>query len=149
MSEYVASFRDGQNIYYLSKEGRELVGCDKVRKKTIQARHYIMRNSIYIAFGCPSSWKNEMLLEIKDKVAVICDALFIKENRFHIVEVDHTQKMNKNRGKLERYKKLIELRAFQTQPKFIWITTTDYRRKQLLKLCEGLDVSVFTVSDFH
>jgi hypothetical protein len=149
MDPYLSSFRDGQNIYYLSKEGRELVGCKKVRKKTHQARHYIMRNSLYIAYGSPSSWKNEMKIGVKSKVTVICDALFTQENRYHIVEVDHTQKMSKNRSKIDRYKKLLELNVFQVKPKFIWITTTEYRRKQLLNLCEGLDVEVFTISEFH
>ena len=151
LSPYVTSFRDGENIYYLSKEGRSRVNSNRVLKKTIQARHYIMRNQIYIAFGCPSTWKNEIKLGIKEikNSTVICDAIFLKNGRYHIVEVDHTQKMIKNRTKIERYKQLIKLGSFEKVPKFIWITTTEYRRKELMKISEGLDVSVFTVSDFY
>lgn len=149
LSDYVSSFRDGENIYYLNKEGRERVNSEKVLKKTTQARHYIMRNSLYIAYGYPSTWKNEMKLEVPEQVKVIADALFIKDNRYHIVEVDHTQKMIKNKAKIERYRKLISLGVFQVQPQFVWITTTELRRKQLLKLSEGLSVQVFTVRDFH
>ncbi|MGD7051404.1 replication-relaxation family protein [Sutcliffiella horikoshii] len=149
MEPYLSHFRDGENIYYLNKEGRERVNAKKVLKKTVQARHYIMRNSIYIAFGCPSTWKNEMKLEVPNKVKVISDALFMKNKVRHIVEVDHTQKMSKNRDKVERYRKLIELGVFDKQPKVIWITTTELRRKQLTDLCQGLDVQIFTVNDFH
>jgi hypothetical protein len=149
MNEWLSSFRDGETIYYLNKEGRERVNSNKIRKKTIQARHYIMRNDIYIAFGCPSSWKNEVKLEVKGHVKVIADALFHKDNRYYIVEVDHQQKMSKNRNKIERYRKLIDLDVFKKPPFFIWVTTTEYRRKQLQKMCEGLDFRVFTVNDFH
>lgn len=149
LSEYVNSFRDGENIYYLNKEGRERVNSDKVLKKTTQARHYIMRNSIFIAYGYPSSWKNEVKLEVPGQVKIIADALFIKDKRYHIVEVDHTQKMIKNKGKIERYRKLSSLGVFEVQPLFIWITTTELRKKQLLKLSEGLAVQIYTVKDFN
>jgi hypothetical protein len=148
MSEYLSFFRDGEKVYYLNKAGRERVNCKKVRKKTLQARHYIMRNHIYIAFGQPSTWKNEVKLEVPKVVKVIADALFIKDKRYHIVEVDHTQKMSKNRTKIEKYRKLVDLGVFEKPPYFIWITTTDYKRKQITKLCEGLDHHVFTIKDF-
>lgn len=151
LEEYVQSFRDGENIYYLSKEGRELVGCKKICKKTIQARHYVMRNDIYIAYEQPKSWENEMFIgsEGDKKMQLICDALFEKNGRYHIVEIDHTQKMSANRIKIEKYKTLVTLGMFERSPKFIWMTTTEYRRRQLAGLCEGLDVQIFTVSDFH
>ena len=125
-----------------------MVGCKKVRKKTLQARHFVMRNSIFIGMGSPKDWRNEMKLEVKGEVRVICDALFTIDERYHIVEADNSQRMNVNRAKITKYKKLIELGVFKKQPKFVWITTTDYRRKELLKICEGLDVTVFTVDDF-
>jgi hypothetical protein len=149
MSEYISSFKDGENIYYLNQEGRERVNSKKILKKTTQARHYIMRNTLYIAHGCPSTWKNEMELEVKGKVRVLADAIFTLANQYHIVEVDHTQKMIKNRGKVERYRQLIKLGVFEKQPKFIWITTTELRRKQLLQLCEGLQVKVYTIKEFQ
>lgn len=149
MSDYLNNFKDGENIYYLNEEGRERVGATKAMKKTTQARHYIMRNTLFIGYGCPSTWKNEIKLEVKGKVSVIADAIFKNNNQFHIIEVDHTQKMVKNKGKIERYKKLIELNVFEKKPKFIWITTTELRRKQLQAACEGLDVRVYTVKDFN
>ncbi|MGQ4666545.1 replication-relaxation family protein [Metabacillus halosaccharovorans] len=151
LSDYVSSFRDGENIYYLNKAGRERVNSKKVLKKTTQARHYLMRNSIYIAYGSPSTWKNEMSMGFKEikNATIVCDAMFTQGKTYYIVEVDHTQKMTKNRTKVEKYRKLLEYGLFEKPPKFIWITTTELRRKQLLELCKGLDVQVFTVKDFH
>lgn len=151
MEQYLSSFRDGENIYYLNKEGRERVNCQKLRKKTTQARHYIMRNDLYIAFGQPKTWKNEIKLGSKNdkKLRVICDALFLQGSKYHIVEVDHMQKMHKNKKKIERYRQLIAQGLFEVKPKFIWITVTDHRRNEILKCCEGLDVQIFTVEDFH
>jgi Replication-relaxation len=149
MSEYVNCFRDGENIYYLNEEGRERVGATKVLKKTTQARHYIMRNTLFIAFGCPTTWKNEVKLEIKGQVSVICDAMFMMNKQYQLIEVDNTQKMVNNRNKIERYRKLFEVAVFEKRPKLIWITTTELRRKQLEKACEGLEVKVYTMKDFH
>jgi DNA-binding PadR family transcriptional regulator len=146
---YVSSFRDGENVYYLNQEGRERVGATKVCKKTAQARHHIMRNSAFIAFGSPMSWKAEMKLEVPGEVRIIADALFLKDKRYHIVEVDHQQKMSANRAKVKKYRRLMELSVFEQPPVFIWVTTTEFRRKQLLRICEGLDVHVFTITDFH
>jgi Replication-relaxation len=151
LKDYVSSFRDGENVYYLNAAGRERVNATKVRKKTAQARHYIMRNSLYIAYGCPATWKNEIRLGFKEdkKTQVICDAIFQVDKRYHIVEVDHTQKITKNRSKIQKYKRLIELGFFKYPPVFIWITTTEYRRKQLTKFLDGLNYHIFTVSDLH
>ncbi|MCM3160972.1 replication-relaxation family protein [Metabacillus litoralis] len=151
LSDYVSSFRDGENIYYLNKEGRERVGAKRAMKKTTQARHYLMRNSIYIAYGCPSNWKNEMKFGIKEvkNASLVCDATFVIDRKRYIIEVDHTQKMSKNKSKIERYRKLIELGVFEKMPMFIWMTTTQYRKDQLIQLCEGLEVQIFLVNDFH
>lgn len=149
MGEYLNSFRDGENIYYLNEEGRERVAATKILKKTAQTRHYIMRNTLYIAYGCPTTWKNEIKFELKGQVSVITDAMFTMNKQYHLIEVDHTQKMVNNKNKIERYRKLFELAAFEKRPKLIWITTTELRRKQLTKACEGLDIKVYTMKDFH
>lgn len=144
MKAYLSDFRDGEKIYYLNQEGRERVQCQKPRKKTIQARHYLMRNELFIHFGQPITWKNEVRFGYKDIALVVADAIFKKNSAHHVVEVDHTQKMSKNRIKIEKYRKIKEEGVF----KLVWITTTEYRRKQLEKLCEGLDVQIFTINDF-
>jgi Replication-relaxation len=149
LEPFVAKFLDGEAVYYLTKEGRERTGAKKVRKRTIQARHFIMRNDLYIAFGCPDTWRNEVKLEVKGVVSIVADALFTQDGRYYIVEVDHQQKMSANKAKIAKYRKMLELGVFKVPPVFVWMTTTEYKRKQLLELCEGLDVKVFLASEFH
>lgn len=139
MSEFLCYFRDGENIYYLSAAGRERVGCQKVRKRTMQADHFLLRNQVYLAYGRPTSWKNEIKIEANG-ASVIADALFKRNGQYHFVEIDVTQKMSENARKIERYRKLYEVNRFT----LIFATTTEYRKKRLLKLCDGLDVEIYT-----
>jgi hypothetical protein len=151
MEPYLSYFYDGQKIYYLNKEGREKVNCDVVRSKITTANHYLMRNDLYIHCGQPESWVNEIKFvsgEGKKQITVVPDARFIKDKKYHIVEVDNTQKMKKNKVKIDKYRRLIERNSFKGMPKLIWVTTTEYRRKALLELCEGLDVEVYLSTDF-
>lgn len=148
-SEFLSSFRDIENIYYLNKEGRDRVGSTKIRKKTPQAKHFIMRNYVYIAFECPSDWKNEVKLGIKEKKVINkCDATFTRGGKRYIVEVDNMQKMSENKKKIEKYRLIAESGVYGS-PAFIWITTTTYRQKQLSELCRDLDCQVFLLSDFY
>lgn len=149
LEEYVSSFREGENVYYLNKQGRNLTNSKKVSSKSNQAKHYIMRNDIYIAFSSPKDWRTEMKLGVKGEVSIICDALFTKDGKYHIVEVDHMQKMSVNKAKILKYKRMIELGVFENSPVFVWMTTSNFRREELAKLCEGLEVVIFTVGDFH
>lgn len=149
MQEYVTSFRDTENVYYLTKDGRDRVDSQVIRKKTLQARHYVMRNDVYLAEGMPAGWRNEMKLEVKGKVCIIADAVFKRADRLHIIEVDHTQKMSKNRVKIERYKQLLSLGVLKVPPVFIWVTTTEYRRKQLTKLLQDTQHKIYTVDDLR
>jgi hypothetical protein len=153
LEPYVSHFRDGEKIYYLSKHGRERVNCEKVRKRTLQARHYLMRNDVYIAYNYPVTWKNEMKISVPDLVTVISDAMFKAEKIIHLVEVDHLQRMPKNRKKIESYQKLKRSGVFEQNyghfPRLLWVTTTEHRRKELERLCEGLNVKIYTVNDFQ
>ncbi|KAB2332917.1 replication-relaxation family protein [Bacillus mesophilum] len=147
MNDYLHAVRLDEKVYYLNAAGRERVGATKVLKKTHQITHHLMRNSLYIAQGCPSSWKVEVKLAVKNEVTVIADALFTMADRYFICEVDNTQRMAENKAKIAKYRHLIALGVFKKQPKFIWITTTEYRRKQLEKMCEGLDARIYTRGD--
>src|SRR5690625_4638799 len=112
MSEYISCFRDAENIYYLNKEGRERVGADTVRHKINQVSHYLMRNDLYIHLG-PQEWRNEVRVGVKDVVTVVPDAYFKYNQMLHFLEVDHTQKMFKNKEKIDRYKALKETGVYQ------------------------------------
>jgi hypothetical protein len=145
MSEYLSSFRHGENIYYLNKKGRERVKSLKVCKKSAQVNHYLMRNSLYIAMGCPASWKNEVKLKAGE-VQNIADALFEEKKIVHVIEVDNTQKMLENKKKIEKYREI--LKRTGAVIKFHWITTTHNRQKLLLELCQGLNVDVTLAQDY-
>ncbi|RID88922.1 replication-relaxation family protein [Mesobacillus zeae] len=147
MGEYLSSARLGEKIYYLNAAGREQVGCDHPLKRSGQIEHCVMRNDVYIARGCPTTWQAEVKLMVPGEVSVIADALYSMGGVYHIIEVDNTQKMAANRAKMGRYRTLIALGVFEKPPKFIWLTTTEYRRRQLAKLCENLNAYIYTVSD--
>jgi hypothetical protein len=144
MDQYLAHFRDTENIYYLNKEGRARIDCQRVRKKTTNARHFLMRNDLYIELGRPSTWKNECKLSIPDTdISLICDAYYTIRNKTYIVEVDNTQKMTKNKHKVKEYRKLSEVTDFT----LIWVTTTEYRKKRLEAISEGLKAKVYLWGD--
>ncbi|MDY0394810.1 replication-relaxation family protein [Virgibacillus halophilus] len=146
LEPYLHTFKDdGVNIYYLNKKGREAVACDKERKKLTTARHYIMRNNLYIHLDQPANWENEVKITL-DPISVIADAHFIT-NRHYLVEIDHVQKMKANEKKIEKYRRLIERNAFKGMPGVIWVTTTPYRRDRLMELCEGLDSLILLDTD--
>src|SRR5690625_343054 len=152
LDPYLNHFYEGQNIYYLNSKGREVVSSEKVRKKITNVDHYLMRNDLYIELGCPGTWKNEIKIISRSKkgdVTVVSDAHFTNSNRHSIVEIDNTQKMNKNRVKIDNYRRLIERNAFGGMPELIWVTSTEYRKRKLLELCDGLDVKVFLNTDFY
>lgn len=157
MSHWLASFNQsqGKRVYYLNKHGRERVGSDKVRVKITTVEHYLMRNDLYIMLGQPKEWRNEIRIrsgtenqKSKHEIVVVADAHYVKDNRHHIIEIDHTQKMNKNRIKIRKYRDLIQRGVFGPHmPKLMWVTISEYRRELLLDLCEGLDVDVFLPSE--
>lgn len=152
MERYLSSFYDGSKIYYLNKEGRNLVNCNAIRKKSTTVQHYLMRNDLYVHYNQPTTWKNEVRLisgEGKDKITVVADARFIHNGRYHIIEIDNLQKMNKNRIKIDKYRRLIERNSFKGMPVLIWFTTSPYRQETLLELCDGLDVKVYLSTDFN
>jgi len=152
LSDYLMNIRSGyQSIYYLSKEGREYVDCDKIRKKGNQVQHTIMRNQFWLFYKCPKDWKNEV--KIKDSVTgkeiLRCDAMFTRNGFQHFLEVDNLQTMKENREKIKRYKSIIDefVKQFGYYPTLVWVTTTEHRRKQLEAACEGLKVKVYTFND--
>lgn len=149
LSDYLMTVRDGyQTTYYLSRLGRDYVDCQKIRKKGGRVKHSILRNEFWLFYGCPKDWKNEVKVS-NGKVSVIVDAVFTRNGFYHFLEVDNLQTMKENREKIKRYKSILEslVKQFCYYPTLIWVTTTEHRRKQLEKACEGLKVKVYTVED--
>ncbi|WP_313803214.1 replication-relaxation family protein [Cytobacillus sp.] len=144
MSEYLSHFLENKKkIYYLNAAGREIVQAEKIRKKTPQVVHYLMRNDLYIAKGRPSTWQNEVKITVNE-ISLIADAVFIS-NKLHIfIEIDFKQSMSKNIQKIKRYKKLS---TYNPQFVLMWVTTTPYRKKKLHQLCEGLKTQIYLWED--
>lgn len=154
LSDKLNSFKDGENVYYLNAKGREVVDCQKVRKGAGNLRHFIMRNGIYIKYGCPATWRNEIKITSKgatkkDTVTNVADALFKRDNVWHIVEVDNVQRMPRNRQKIAKYKELTARGTFGDKaPVFIWVTNTESRRKQIKELFgDGYNCIVYLYGD--
>ncbi|MBY0122123.1 replication-relaxation family protein [Bacillus sp. S/N-304-OC-R1] len=135
MKEFISHFNeDRKKIYYLNANGREIVQADKIRKKTPQVNHYLMRNDLYISMGRPSSWKNEVKVSVND-ITLVADAAYIYNKLHHFIEIDYKQSMSKNIQKIRKYKKLS---TYNPQFVLVWVTTTPYRKKRLEQLCDGL-----------
>ncbi|AMW99293.1 replication-relaxation family protein [Rummeliibacillus stabekisii] len=154
LSEYLSVIRDGyQSIYYLNKTGREYVGCDKIRKKTSNVQHTVMRNELYLFYQYPDDWQNEIKVSDGHNTVVV-DAMFTQIHTTHFVEIDNTQPMSENRIKVDNYKALHANGALEQQlghfPTLVWLTTTELRRMQLKEICEGLPVvKVFTFDEIR
>lgn len=149
---FTSVFKDeGINVYYLNKHGREYVNSSKVRTKLTSAKHYLMRNDLYIHLGKPSSWRNEIRMKYGEEINVIADAHYTTisypQSKHHIIEIDHLQKMKKNEIKIEKYRRLIQKGVFKGMPHLIWVTTTPYRKQILSELMEGLEYEVFLKED--
>lgn len=153
LSPYLSNIREGyQSIYYLSAKGKAYVGCEKVRKKGGHVQHTVMRNDMWAFHDYPKEWKNEV--KVSDgSTTIIVDAMFTDNwDRKHFLEVDNTQPMMENRNKIHRYKELYKNGLIEQKlghfPTIVWLTTTEHRRKELKKACEGLPVvMVFTTND--
>lgn len=158
MGDYVHIKRVSENIYYLNQLGREVIGSEKEVKWNNQIDHHLLRNDMYIHFGCPDDWKNEQIIDFKYKsglvikeMTIVPDATFSKDGVFHFLEVDRTQSMSENKKKIKQYQLLspaIE-EQFQTKPILVFYTTTDHRKEILAKECQdvGLKHLILTKED--
>ncbi|KRE70969.1 hypothetical protein ASL11_10815 [Paenibacillus sp. Soil750] len=148
MKQYISSFRgeNRENIYHLNKLGRERVGSEVIRQKMNQAGHYLMRAGAYIHYDGNEDWRNELKFSVPEVVTVIPDSYFRYNQKRHFLEVDHLQHMNKNREKIERYKKLHATGVLQKKigyfPRLVWVTLTESRKQQLTEWAIGLDTVI-------
>jgi hypothetical protein len=151
MSECLNTFREIENVYYLNKTGRERIGSTTIRTRSPHIHHILMRNELYLFLGRPNYWQTEIPVAVGE-LKIIPDVLFAK-NQYYFAEIDHTQKMIVNQHKIKKYLELKQTEAFQERykhfPKLIWLTTTEYRKKQLQSLCKDLDYTIYTMEDLR
>ncbi len=154
MEEYLNSFRDELygTVYYLNKDGRQMIDSKRIVKRTLQTRHTLMRNDFYFYVGRPGSWKNE--IKVTDgRTTLVTDALFVKEKRYNFLEVDNTQSMSENAAKIKRYKDMFDRGLFQKEfgyfPTLHLVTVSRGRIKRFAELCEGMPVKVYYIDDIR
>lgn len=140
-----------ENIYYLNKRGRELVGCDKVITKTLQFQHTLMRNDIYIHYGRPKLWQNEYVIP-NPEFKIVTDAIFSVKGTQYFLEVDRLQKMSANLEKLKQYKRFKEMELWQKRnmgkfPIVLFYTEQDSRKWQIKESNPGIDLIVYSKKD--
>lgn len=152
LSNYLQNIREGhQTIYYLSREGKAYVECDKIRKKGGHVAHTIMRNDFWIYNGFPFEWDNEMKVS-DSKTTIIADAMYKKNGQHYFLEVDNIQPMRENKVKIKKYNELFHngsvARSLGQFPSVIFLTTTELRRKQLQDALKSLPgAKVYTMTD--
>ncbi|MGG1442143.1 replication-relaxation family protein [Brevibacillus laterosporus] len=150
MGNTLHSFRLDESVYYLSASGRKAIGSKKVRRKTLTAPHTLLRNEVYI-WARPRFWKQEQAIKWQEKT-LVPDALYEK-GQMYFLEVDLTQSMAVNRQKIALYQELCESGLFQKQfgqfPIIQFVTTTEYRQKQLRSMLNKLKSEVLLHSDLQ
>ena len=135
---------NGKNVYYLNKEGREWIGSDHEVKWNNQAEHYLMRNDLYIYYGCPKSWEVEKKVTFKPTIGeekyIVPDARFFEAARWHFVEVDRSQSMSVNKKKLATYAELSFLMecSYENKPEIIFYTLKESRQQYLKNICDSM-----------
>ncbi|MGE7273571.1 replication-relaxation family protein [Brevibacillus panacihumi] len=154
MEEYLQSFREEEygTVYYLSRAGRQMIGSQKVMRRTLQIRHILMRNDFYFFMGCPGKWGNE--IKVTDgQTTLVPDALFIRDKRHNFLEVDNTQSMTENSTKIKRYRDMFDRGLFQKEfgyfPTLHIVTVNKSRIRRFTELCEGMPVKVYYKEDIR
>ncbi len=152
MEEYLCSFREeGYGaVYYLNKVGRQMIGSNKVVKRTLQVRHALMRNDFFFYMRCPINWKHEV--KVTDgTTTLVTDVHFTKNRVHHFLEVDNTQSMAENCAKIRRYTEMFGRGVFQRElgyfPTLHIVTVSKSRVRRFEEMCKGLPAQVYCIED--
>lgn len=154
MGEYLASFRDGESVYYLNARGRKEIGSEKPQlRRTQNVGHTIMRNDVIIALQ-PDLWRPEYTIKWDTNV-IQADALMRTASAYTFLEVDRTQSMAQNQRKVESYRALKDTGRWQAKngpfPALLFVTVSVYRAERLREVLSksGMDAQVLTSEDLR
>ncbi|MCF2938889.1 replication-relaxation family protein [Paenibacillus alkaliterrae] len=143
-SKLISSFVMDEKVFYLAAAGRKLIGSEKIRKRTPNVPHFLMRNDVYLYYR-PVAWHAEQPFQWHNET-IIPDAYFIKNNQHFFLEVDRCQSMTKNEDKIKSYRSLKDSGLFQKNygafPTILFVTTSEHRQKRLRALLDGLKAEV-------
>ncbi|MGE7216564.1 replication-relaxation family protein [Priestia koreensis] len=157
MSKYLNHIRLKENVYYLNKKGREMIGATKEFRANNQIAHRMMCNDIYIYYHYPTTWRSEAASIWKEQgkeYKLVSDARFIYHDIVYFVEADHKLPMYKNQRKIELYASLFRTLKRTGEGRdltLLFFTTTSIRKDKLEKLCakENVPCEVLTVEDSY
>lgn len=154
-----------EKVIYLNKAGRDLIASDKIINPSASMIHSLLRNEVYIHFGCPVDWRNEYPIEITigqenpfgvkfqhlnlgTKRKVICDALFTRNGYTYLIEVDNTRDMRDNKKKIESYKEVLP-KLNMNPPIICFVTQTEDRKRKLKEQLQGVRNQVMTFNEIR
>src|SRR5690625_7669586 len=98
-----------RKIYYISNKGSDFIGKGNTRLNKTEIQHALMRNDLYIHLDMPKTWKKEASLIVNDKVVLISDARFKRNERYYFVEIDNKQSMRTNYNKIKKYREVFKI----------------------------------------
>lgn len=154
------TFFEREKVFYLNKEGRDLIGSMNGPQKPTLILHTLLRNEVYLYYQFPQEWKTEYTIETsikpqrnvdiiinsnikaKDKLKVVSDAMFTRNGYVHFIEVDNTRDMIDNRKKIETYAEILPLirKDYKEAPVLIFFTTTEDRKRKLSDWLKGRSI---------
>jgi hypothetical protein len=130
MEYYLNHMKLDEHVYFLNKEGRDLIGSKKERRKTQTIDHFLLRNQYLIHFKI-----DQVIFEPNnlkwDEYIVIPDAWYKRQGREYFLEIDRQQLMINNREKINLYQSLKKSGKLKEFPTVVFVTLTEYRQKQL------------------
>jgi hypothetical protein len=145
----------GLNVYHLNKEGRDWIGSTNEVKFSYQIEHYLLRNDLFIHYGCPKSWEIEKKTVFKilgqPEKHIRPDARFQVDGVWNYVEIDRTQSMSENKKRIVEYGELSSVihQSLGYLPNIIFYTVKPSRKAKIKELCKeaGVNCTVMTPDD--
>ena len=136
----ISSIRTERKIYFLSNNGKNIIGSNQGELKKSQIKHTLMRNEMYIKLGMPVNWQKEVPVRFNEESRyLIPDAMYNQGNVFTFIEIDNKQAMTTNFEKIKKYSELFKAMYHQygTHPTLIWYTLSNIRKEKISSACES------------
>ncbi|KAA0563687.1 hypothetical protein F0342_12850 [Bacillus sp. CH30_1T] len=151
LSEYThQKYWNKEKVIYLNEKARKLIDSEHSVTMSLNTEHYLLRNDIYIHFGCPHDWDIEHTFETvteplsrtdiiiqgikpSNKRKLVTDAYFTRNGYAYLIEIDNKLNMADNRKKVSNYAEVLPLirKNFNGAPILYFFTHTKDRKKKL------------------
>lgn len=140
----ISSIRTERKIYFLSNEGKNMIGSTQGDLKKSMIDHTLMRNELYIKLGMPKNWRKEVPIKFNGiEKYLIPDAMYNQGNHFTFIEIDNKQAMPTNIDKIKKYSEFFKemYEQYGEHPTLIWRVNSDAKGKRLAAECGEREVS--------